>query len=140
GRRFAGPRGSLAAFAGLILMPMVIILALGVLYRVAGQVPQVKGAFSGVACAAAGLVVAMAVRMGRALRGSAWQIAVAVVALAAGVGPARHGTGRAVARVAREDALMDAGVLVELARQFLLLSLLSIGGVSALIPEIHRQV
>src|SRR5581483_2578912 len=83
GRRFAGPRGSLAAFAGLILMPMVIILALGVLYRVAGQVPQVKGAFSGVACAAAGLVVAMAVRMGRALRGSAWQIAVAVVAFAA---------------------------------------------------------
>ncbi|HZQ62257.1 MAG TPA: chromate transporter [Casimicrobiaceae bacterium] len=35
---------------------------------------------------------------------------------------------------------MDAGVLVELARQFLLLSLLSIGGVNALIPEIHRQV
>ncbi|WP_422029120.1 chromate transporter [Reyranella sp.] len=32
------------------------------------------------------------------------------------------------------------GVLAELARTFALLSLLSIGGVNALLPEIHRQV
>lgn len=32
------------------------------------------------------------------------------------------------------------GVLVELARTFALLSLVSIGGVNALLPEIHRQV
>jgi len=31
-------------------------------------------------------------------------------------------------------------ILLELARQFLMLSLLSIGGVNALIPEIHRQI
>lgn len=36
--------------------------------------------------------------------------------------------------------MTDADVLVELARQFLVLSLLSIGGVNALIPEIHRQI
>src|SRR5437764_14893246 len=32
GRRFGGPRGSLAAFTGLILMPFVIIITLGVIY------------------------------------------------------------------------------------------------------------
>ncbi len=32
------------------------------------------------------------------------------------------------------------GVLLELARTFALLSLVSIGGINALLPEIHRQV
>jgi chromate transporter len=35
---------------------------------------------------------------------------------------------------------MNIDILLELARQFLMLSLLSIGGVNALIPEIHRQI
>ncbi|MDQ6618941.1 MAG: chromate transporter [Pseudomonadota bacterium] len=35
---------------------------------------------------------------------------------------------------------MDLHILGELGRQFVLLSLLSIGGVNALIPEIHRQI
>ena len=35
---------------------------------------------------------------------------------------------------------MNTDVLLELGRQFLALSLLSIGGVNALIPEIHRQI
>ena len=36
--------------------------------------------------------------------------------------------------------MTDPGVLLDLARQFLLLSLLSIGGVNALVPEIHRSM
>lgn len=83
GRRFAGPHGSVAAFVGLILMPMLIILSLGVLYGIAGQLPHVKGAFGGVASGAAGLVLAMAVRMGQPLRGSVWAIAIALVAFVA---------------------------------------------------------
>lgn len=83
GRRFAGLPGAVAAFVGLVLMPLVIILVLGALYRVAGQLPWVKGTFGGVACAAAGLVLAMAVRMGQALRGSWWQVGVAAVAFIA---------------------------------------------------------
>jgi len=35
---------------------------------------------------------------------------------------------------------MNIDILLELARQFLMLSMLSIGGVNALIPEIHRQI
>jgi len=83
GRRFAGPRGAVAAFVGVVLLPIIIILALGALYRVAGQLAGVKGAFGGVACAAAGLVIAMGLRMGRGLRRSAWQIAVAAIAFVA---------------------------------------------------------
>ncbi len=36
--------------------------------------------------------------------------------------------------------MSDAGMLAELGRQFTVLSLLSIGGVNSLIPEIHRQI
>ncbi|MDQ6618940.1 MAG: chromate transporter [Pseudomonadota bacterium] len=83
GRRFDGARGALVSALGLIVAPMIIILVLGALYRVAGGLPFVKGAFGGVACAAAGLVLAMAMRMGRSLRGSVWQIVVAVLAFVA---------------------------------------------------------
>ena len=83
GRRFAGVRGAVAAFVGLILMPLIIILALGTLYRAAGQLPGVKGAFGGVACAAAGLVLAMGLRMGRSLRRSPWQLLVATLTFVA---------------------------------------------------------
>jgi chromate transporter len=38
------------------------------------------------------------------------------------------------------DASMSTSLLTELARQFSLLSFLAIGGVNALIPEIHRRV
>lgn len=36
--------------------------------------------------------------------------------------------------------MTEGSVLAELAREFTLLSLLSIGGINALIPEIHRQI
>ncbi|MEP7207604.1 MAG: chromate transporter, partial [Casimicrobiaceae bacterium] len=36
--------------------------------------------------------------------------------------------------------MTDGAVLAELGRQFLTLSLLSIGGINALVPEIHRHV
>ena len=79
GRQFDGPRGACAAFTGLILMPMVIILILGALYGTFGHVGFIKGAFGGVASAAAGLVIAMAVRIGSSIRTSAWQMVVAAI-------------------------------------------------------------
>jgi chromate transporter len=54
------------------------------------------------------------------------------------------GAGRARADIDRDRAVDDAAminsVLTELAWQFSLLSFLAIGGVNALIPEIHRRV
>ena len=63
GARFRGPLGSLAAFSGLMLAPMAIVLGLALLYDRFGGADIVRGGFRGIAAAAAGLVIAMALKM-----------------------------------------------------------------------------
>jgi chromate transporter len=63
GARFDGVRGALAAFAGLMGAPVVIVLVLGALYTQYGHLPAVSSAFRGISAAAAGLVVAMGLKM-----------------------------------------------------------------------------
>ncbi len=67
GRRFAGLRGALAAAAGLVLMPFVIVCGLAFLYHALGGFAPARGVMAGVASAAAGMIVAMGLRMGRPL-------------------------------------------------------------------------
>lgn len=67
GSRACGWRGSLAAVAGLIGAPVVIVIGLGMLYGRFGALPQVQRAIIGVAAAAAGLVIATAARMAEPL-------------------------------------------------------------------------
>ena len=68
GARFRGPLGSIAAFAGLLLAPMAIVLALGALYTGFGHNGVVRGAFAGVSACAAGLVIGTAIKMIAPLR------------------------------------------------------------------------
>jgi chromate transporter len=63
GGRYHGPRGALAAFAGLLTLPLVVVLALGALYGRFGQVPGVDALLRGVGAAAAGLVLSTGLRM-----------------------------------------------------------------------------
>lgn len=63
GTRFAGLAGAAAAFLGLISMPIVIVLLLGMAYARYGDLPFVAQGFQGLSSAAAGLVVAMAVQI-----------------------------------------------------------------------------
>lgn len=63
GARFRGPLGSLAAMTGLMAAPVAIVLALAALYARFADIPQVRGALAGMAASAAGLVVAMALKM-----------------------------------------------------------------------------
>lgn len=63
GTRFRGAPGAIAALAGLILAPFSIALGLGALYTRFGHLPAVRGALGGVSAAAAGLVLAMGIRM-----------------------------------------------------------------------------
>jgi chromate transporter len=65
GRRFRGLPGSIAAFSGLMLAPFVIVVCLGMLYDRYGNLPHLTLVFSNVGAAAAGLVCAVACRMGR---------------------------------------------------------------------------
>lgn len=67
GNRFHGAIGSVLAFFGLMLAPLLIVLLLGWLYTQYGELEAVRRAFSGVAAAAAGLVLATGVKMALAL-------------------------------------------------------------------------
>ena len=88
GRRFHGPVGALAAIIGLMLMPMIIILVLAALYGQFAQIDAVRGASGAVSAAAAGLMLAVGVKMARPIRGSPWQLGIGLIAFTA-IGPAR---------------------------------------------------
>lgn len=85
GARYRGPRGSLAALAGLLAMPLAIVLALAMLIDRFGPQDLLRHAFAGVTAAAAGLVIAMAIKTSRPLgrRPGAWIVAAAAFACVA---------------------------------------------------------
>ncbi len=63
GSRFRGIAGGLAAFAGLIGPPVVIVTILAALYAHFGDVEALRRILAGVACAAVGLLMAVVLRM-----------------------------------------------------------------------------
>ena len=63
GARFRGLAGGIAAFAGLIGPPVVIVTILGVLYAHFGQVDALRRILAGVSCAAVGLLISVVFRM-----------------------------------------------------------------------------
>src|SRR3546814_13414892 len=79
GTRFAGLAGGAAAFAGLIFMPIVIVMLLGMAYGRYGDLPFVAQGFRGLSAAAAGLVVAMAVQIAWPVLRSLRAVALALV-------------------------------------------------------------
>jgi chromate transporter len=80
GRRFRGAIGSVAACAGLMLMPLLIVLALATLYAQLAQIEAVRGAFSAISASASGLILATALKLARPLKQHSWQIGICVVA------------------------------------------------------------
>ena len=63
GDRFFGWRGAFAALAGLLALPLAIVLTLAVLYARFASQPVVAGALRGMAAVAAGLIVAVALKL-----------------------------------------------------------------------------
>ena len=82
GGRFAGPAGSFAASLGLMLMPFLIVLAVAALYARFDTVPAVRTATAAVSSAAAGLIVAMGLKMAQPLLGTGWQVAIVALGFA----------------------------------------------------------
>jgi len=68
GDRFFGLRGAMAALAGMLLVPLVIVLALTVAYAEFSRIPVVSGALRGMGAVAAGLVIATGIRLATTLR------------------------------------------------------------------------
>ena len=63
GDRCFGLRGAFAALAGMLLAPMIIVLALTALYGHFAQDPVVTGALRGMGAVAAGLVIATGLKL-----------------------------------------------------------------------------
>jgi chromate transporter len=63
GSRFRGLAGGIAAFAGLLGPPMVIVTVLAALYGHFGEIPALRRTLAGVSCAAVGLLLSVMVRM-----------------------------------------------------------------------------
>jgi len=63
GSRMHGATGALAAWTGFLIVPFCVMLAAGVLYERYGQVEAVRHALSGIAPAAAGLIIATVAKM-----------------------------------------------------------------------------
>lgn len=63
GMRFRGLPGALAGLLGLIAGPSLVVIGLGVLYEHTQNNPHIKHLFAGLAAAAAGLLISMAVKI-----------------------------------------------------------------------------
>ncbi len=83
GSRYRGIAGSCACVLGLLAAPMAIVIALGGIYTRYSGIPVVAHAFGGLAAAASGLVISMAVKIAAPLRRHAMGIAIAAVAFVA---------------------------------------------------------
>ena len=79
GARYQGVLGSITAMIGLLLMPLLILIAVAVSYEHFSYIPEVRAATAGAASAAAGLMIATAIKLGR---GVSWALVPAVSAIA----------------------------------------------------------
>ncbi len=83
GDRHFGYRGALAALAGMLSLPLIIVIAMAALFAGVADVPAVQGALRGMGAVAAGLITATGLKMVEALKGNpmgmvvCWALAVA---------------------------------------------------------------
>jgi chromate transporter len=68
GDQFFGWRGAFAALAGMLLAPLLIVISLAASYNVLSDQPLVAGALRGMGAVAAGLMIAMALKLSVTLR------------------------------------------------------------------------
>lgn len=70
GARYFGLTGALAAIAGMIALPLCIVLVLGYFYSQFASDPQVAGALRGMGAVAAGMVIATGLKLAKVLKAS----------------------------------------------------------------------
>jgi chromate transporter len=85
GDRYFGWRGALAGLAGMLLVPMMVVLSMALVYHQVIEWPVVQRAMSGMSAVAAGLIMATGLKLALALRGR-WRWLAFGVAAFVGVG------------------------------------------------------
>lgn len=68
GGRYFGFKGAMAALAGMLTVPLVLVLLLAVIYAQFANYPGVSGALRGMGAVAAGLIAATGLRLAGALK------------------------------------------------------------------------
>ena len=68
GGRYFGLRGALVALAGMLTFPLIVVLALALVYAQFADNPQVAGALRGMGAVAAGLITATGLKLFGALK------------------------------------------------------------------------
>ena len=79
GGRYFGLRGALAALAGMLLAPLVIVLLLALVYAQFATHPGVAGALRGMGAVAAGLIVATGLKLFPSLKSNALGLGTCIV-------------------------------------------------------------
>lgn len=79
GMRFRGVKGAFVSIMGLVAMPSVVLIMLGMLYERFRNDAQVAHVFAGLAAAAAGLLISMAIKIALPLRKKFMMAGVAVM-------------------------------------------------------------
>lgn len=82
GSRFGGARGAAVALAGLMGPPLIIVTVLAILYARYGDVEALSRILSGIAAAAAGLLIAVVAKMAAPLFVKRWNSGPVVAILA----------------------------------------------------------
>ena len=139
GSRFRGIPGSIAAFAGLLGPPVVIMTILAALYARYGEIDALRRILAGVSCAAVGLLLSAVFRMMMPRR-SVCRHRAAAAAIGGGVAggdPCQHRHHLCDAP-ASSGMNSDSNPILTLGWTFGLMSLFAVGGANAAIPEMHR--
>ena len=68
GERYFGWRGAMAALAGMLTFPLILVLVLAVVYAQFASQPAVAGALRGMGAVAAGLIAGMGLKLSSTLR------------------------------------------------------------------------
>ena len=71
GDRYFGWRGALAALAGMLTIPLIVVMALTIGLAGIGHLPAVQGALRGMGAVSAGLIAGTGIRLVPALRSNA---------------------------------------------------------------------
>jgi chromate transporter len=78
GDRYFGLRGALAALAGMLTFPLLLVLALAALFAGVSDLPSVQGALRGMGAVAAGLISATGLKLIGALKSNVMSKAVCI--------------------------------------------------------------
>jgi chromate transporter len=70
GDRYFGWRGAVTALAGMMTVPLILVLSLVAVYNEYAHLPAVAGALRGMGAVAAGLTIGMGFKLAGALRGN----------------------------------------------------------------------